>query len=152
MDLHHTHTKYRNRTYIAFPYAFTSLINAISKIRNRTELALCYRNYKYIFILGYYVSITQIIGLEPIHSHIAVTDFLVNSSLTKLGLYLQNTACYGMHIRKYAWLDSTTLGEQKMSLFKGIDTEDSNSNYPLIYGIALPIFTPRVEATFFAAS
>ena len=36
-----------------------------------------------------------------------------------------------------------------MSLCKGIDTEDSNSNYPLIYGIALPIFTLRVEATFF---
>lgn len=35
-----------------------------------------------------------------------------------------------------------------MSLCKGIDTEDSNSNYPLIYGIALPIFTLRVEATF----
>ena len=35
-----------------------------------------------------------------------------------------------------------------MSLFNGIDTEDSNSNYPLIYGIALPIFTLRVEATF----
>ena len=61
VDLHHTHTKYRNRTYIAFPYAFTSLINAMCHTNwNRTKLALCYRNYKYIFILGYYVSITQI--------------------------------------------------------------------------------------------
>ncbi len=38
-----------------------------------------------------------------------------------------------------------------MPFCKGIDTEDSNFNYPLIYGIALPIFTLRVEATFFAA-
>ena len=43
--------------------------------------------------------------------------------------YRQNTACDGMHIRKCAWLDSTTLGEQKMPLCKGIDTEDSNSTY-----------------------
>lgn len=27
--------------------------------------------------------------------------------------YRQNTACDGMHIRKCAWLDSTTLGETK---------------------------------------
>ena len=36
-----------------------------------------------------------------------------------LGLYLQITACDGMHIRKCAWLDSTTFGERKNVPFQG---------------------------------
>nr|DAL06756.1 MAG TPA: hypothetical protein [Caudoviricetes sp.] len=87
--------------------------------------------FRIIQITNNYISISLVCENADIVNRTRTT-FLLDSLASYWNTiipYRQNTACDGMHIRKCAWLDSTTLGKQKMPLCKGIDTEDSNSTY-----------------------